>query len=221
LATLRVYYNLLSERNPNERNNMSTRSIIASELSNGTIVSSYCHYDGYVTGVGMELLDSFNSEEEALRVANHGSFSSLTRDDIENVRNDTDIFNSINELTNWLEERTDNGGSVHDLEFAYLWRNGEWYVADLCGEYRRENKKLYEEDTMAYYDGFYKTCRWETLDTAFVRHARENIEHLRTRMLEMDGEMLADFEEHVEYLETRMNEVHERTISELAKEICS
>ena len=74
---------------------------------------------------------------------------------------------------------------------------------------------------MAYYDGFYKTCRWETLDTAFVRHARENIEHLRTRMLEMDGEMLADFEEHVEYLETRMNEVHERTISELAKEICS
>ena len=198
---------------------MSTRSIVAYERKSGKIVSSYVHYDGYVTGVGMELLESHNSESSARTLANHGSFSSLGKGD---RRNDTDVFRGIGELSDWLEAKTDNGGSVHDLEFAYLWKNGEWFVADLCGEHRRNFKHLRETDLEAYYDSFFKSVFWESLDTAFVRHAEENISSLRKRMEKVRGTSdEKDFAEYIEYLEGKRDEIRERTISELAAEICS
>lgn len=198
---------------------MSTRSIVCYERKSGSIVSSYVHYDGYVTGVGMELLESYNSESSARTLANHGSFSSLGKGD---RRNDTDVFRGIGELSDWLEEKTDNGGSVHDLEFAYLWKNGEWYVADLCGEHRRNFKHLRETDLEAYYDSFFKSVYWETLDTAFVRHAEENISSLRKRLEKVRGTSdESDFVEHIEYLEGKRDEIRERTILELAREITS
>ena len=198
---------------------MSTRSIVCYERKSGKIVSSYVHYDGYVTGVGMELLESHNSESSARTLANHGSFSSLGKGD---RRNDTDVFRGIGELSDWLEAKTDNGGSVHDLEFAYLWKNGEWFVADLCGEHRRNFKHLRETDLEAYYDSFFKSVFWESLDTAFVRHAEENISSLRKRMEKVRGTSdEKDFAEYIEYLEGKRDEIRERTISELAAEICS
>jgi len=198
---------------------MSTRSIVCYERKSGKIVSSYVHYDGYVTGVGMELLESHNSESSARTLANHGSFSSLGKGD---RRNDTDVFRGIGELSDWLESKTENGGSVHDLEFAYLWKNGEWFVADLCGEHRRNFKHLRETDLEAYYDSFFKSVFWESLDTAFVRHAEENISSLRKRMEKVRGTSdEKDFAEYIEYLEGKRDEIRERTISELAAEICS
>ena len=198
---------------------MSTRSIVCYERKSGKIVSSYVHYDGYVTGVGMELLESHNSESSARTLANHGSFSVLGKGD---RRNDTDVFRGIGELSDWLEAKTDNGGSVHDLEFAYLWKNGEWFVADLCGEHRRNFKHLRETDLEAYYDSFFKSVFWESLDTAFVRHAEENISSLRKRMEKVRGTSdEKDFAEYIEYLEGKRDEIRERTISELAAEICS
>jgi len=198
---------------------MSTRSIVCYERKSGSIVSSYVHYDGYVTGVGMELLESYNSERDARSLANHGSFSSLGTGD---RRNDTDVFRGIGELSDWLESKTENGGSVHDLEFAYLWKNGEWFVADLCGEHRRNFKHLRETDLEAYYDSCFKSVFWESLDTAFVRHAEENISSLRKRMEKVRGTSdEKDFAEYIEYLEGKRDEIRERTISELAAEICS
>ena len=198
---------------------MSTRSIVCYERKSGKIVSSYVHYDGYVTGVGMELLESHNSESSARTLANHGSFSSLGKGD---RRNDTDVFRGIGELSDWLESKTENGGSVHDLEFAYLWKNGEWFVADLCGEHRRNFKHLRETDLEAYYDSFFKSVFWESLDTAFVRHAEENISSLRKRMEKVRGTSdEKDFAEYIEYLEGKRDEIRERVISELAAEICS
>ena len=167
----------------------------------------------------MELLESHNSESSARTLANHGSFSSLGKGD---RRNDTDVFRGIGELSDWLEAKTDNGGSVHDLEFAYLWKNGEWFVADLCGEHRRNFKHLRETDLEAYYDSFFKSVFWESLDTAFVRHAEENISSLRKRMEKVRGTSdEKDFAEYIEYLEGKRDEIRERTISELAAEICS
>ena len=73
------------------------------------------------------------------------------------------------------------------LEFAYLWKNGEWFVADLCGEHRRNYSHLRETDLEAYYDSFFKSVFWESLDTAFVRHANENIESLKKRLEKARG----------------------------------
>jgi hypothetical protein len=47
---------------------MSTNSVVAYLRKDGSIVSSYVHYDGYETGVGMTLLEHYNSDERALAV---------------------------------------------------------------------------------------------------------------------------------------------------------
>ena len=52
-----------------ERGYMSTNSVVAYVRSDGSLVSSYVHYDGYETGVGMPLLEPYNSAERALAVS--------------------------------------------------------------------------------------------------------------------------------------------------------
>jgi hypothetical protein len=41
---------------------MSTRSRIAIENQDGTVTSVYCHFDGYVKGVGKTLFENYNRE---------------------------------------------------------------------------------------------------------------------------------------------------------------
>ena len=48
---------------------MSTNALVAFSRSDGSIVSSYVHYDGYVTGVGETLLEYYNDESSALGVS--------------------------------------------------------------------------------------------------------------------------------------------------------
>ena len=59
---------------------MSTNSVVGYLRSDGSIVSSYVHYDGYETGVGMTLLEHYNSDERALAVSVGGYYSSLSED---------------------------------------------------------------------------------------------------------------------------------------------
>ena len=59
---------------------MSTNSVVAYLRTDGSIVSSYVHYDGYETGVGMTLLEHFNDDKSALGVSVGGYYSSLSED---------------------------------------------------------------------------------------------------------------------------------------------
>ena len=42
---------------------MSTNSLVAYLNEDGSVVSSYVHYDGYATGVGEMLLENYNSDK--------------------------------------------------------------------------------------------------------------------------------------------------------------
>ena len=48
---------------------MSTNSLVGYLNEDGTVVTSYVHYDGYATGVGEMLLENYNSEELARELA--------------------------------------------------------------------------------------------------------------------------------------------------------
>jgi hypothetical protein len=48
---------------------MSTRSRIAIENQDGTVISVYCHFDGYVKGVGKILFENYNREKTEQLVA--------------------------------------------------------------------------------------------------------------------------------------------------------
>lgn len=44
-------------------------------VDNGNVLQIYCHWDGYPEGVGQDLLDDFNSYDEALKLILEGDHS--------------------------------------------------------------------------------------------------------------------------------------------------
>jgi hypothetical protein len=56
---------------------MATRSRIAIEISETRIESIYCHWDGYPTGVGATLNESYTDREKVLELIKLGDISSL------------------------------------------------------------------------------------------------------------------------------------------------
>lgn len=56
---------------------MSTRSCIAAKFSDGSIKAVYCHFDGYVSGVGATLKNHFKDQQKIETLINLGSLCSL------------------------------------------------------------------------------------------------------------------------------------------------
>lgn len=48
---------------------MATRSRIGVELEEGKVISVYCHHDGYVSGVGADLMEKFPNGTDPSTVA--------------------------------------------------------------------------------------------------------------------------------------------------------
>ena len=55
---------------------MSTNSVVAYLNEDGSVVSSYVHYDGYETGVGMMLLEHYNTDKCARDLASTLGYAS-------------------------------------------------------------------------------------------------------------------------------------------------
>ena len=56
---------------------MSTRSIIASEGTDGSVMAVYCHWDGYPSYNGKILLEKYNTSEKVAKLLKPGDMSSL------------------------------------------------------------------------------------------------------------------------------------------------
>jgi len=56
---------------------MSTRSRIGIQLADDSILSIYCHYDGYPEFNGVKLVEHFNSYEKAAELIDGGDISCL------------------------------------------------------------------------------------------------------------------------------------------------
>jgi len=140
---------------------MSTNSVVGYIRSDGSIVSSYVHYDGYETGVGMTLLEHYNSDERALAVSVGGYYSSLSEDLNESLEKsvhteEVEMFDSMTEFEEYLMENS-------HLEFGYLWTGGKWMVSSWS-----------RIGVGAAWNGF----SW--LVTSFVREGRKTVERLRS-----------------------------------------
>ena len=59
---------------------MSTRSFIGIENLDGTVTGVYCHYDGYLDGVGATLKAYYTTVRQVLDLVALGSLSSLNED---------------------------------------------------------------------------------------------------------------------------------------------
>ena len=58
------------------KGNMATRSRIGIQLSDGSILSSYHHYDGYPSWLGRVLKTHYNTKEKASELIDGGDMSS-------------------------------------------------------------------------------------------------------------------------------------------------
>jgi len=56
---------------------MSTRSRIGLELSDGSVISSYCHFDGYPGFNGVKLVEHFNTKEKVQELVDLGDISCI------------------------------------------------------------------------------------------------------------------------------------------------
>ena len=56
---------------------MGTRSRIGLALGPDQIISVYCHYDGYIAGVGRDLMNNYTTCESVKELINGGDMSSL------------------------------------------------------------------------------------------------------------------------------------------------
>ena len=113
---------------------MSTRSRIGLELSDGSVISSYCHWDGYPEFNGVKLVEHFNSYEKASELIDGGDISALWTNagwQNETLPTTGPLYKSSRgedcppRLDKDLNEYLSNGE-----EYAYLFANGEWVCYD-------------------------------------------------------------------------------------------
>jgi hypothetical protein len=115
---------------------MSTRARIGIELSDGSILSAYHHWDGYESWLGRILNTHYNSYEKAAELIDGGDMSLCWT----NERWSNDLLDRHREEygPNYYSYRGEDSPPRLDAdlveyllpdnseEYAYVFRNGEW-----------------------------------------------------------------------------------------------
>ena len=113
---------------------MATRSRIGLQLSDDSIVSVYCHYDGYPAHNGRVLRTHFDTIEKVRELIDGGDMS-CTRT---NVGWNNETLPEVGPL--YYSARGEDCPPRHDEtmteffnngeEFGYIYQNGEWFCYD-------------------------------------------------------------------------------------------
>jgi hypothetical protein len=111
---------------------MATRSRIGLELADGSILSIYCHWDGYPEFNGEKLTQHFNTKEKVKELVDLGDISCLWT----NAGYNNETLPEVGPLP--YSSRGDNCPPRLDAdlceyllpnnneEYAYVFRSGEW-----------------------------------------------------------------------------------------------
>ena len=128
---------------------MGTRSRIGLELSDGSILSVYCHWDGYPEFNGVKLQEHFNSYDKAVELIDGGDISSLWTN--ESFRDASGATKSQECGPLYYSERGEDcpprldatfGKYLGDNEeYAYIFANGKW----VCYNNRRWDDKFLQQ----------------------------------------------------------------------------
>ena len=118
---------------------MSTRSRIGIELSDGSILSAYHHWDGYPSWLGRILNTHYNTKEKVAELIDGGDMSSCWT----NERWTNDLLDRHKEEygPQYYSQRGEDSPPRLDAdmdeffsdneEYSYIFRNGNWYAYDM------------------------------------------------------------------------------------------
>ena len=187
---------------------MSTNSVVAYLNEDGSVVSSYVHYDGYETGVGMMLLEHYNTDKCARDLASTLGYASSLSETVaeshaDRVHTDEpETFESMEEFELYLMDNS-------HLEFGYLWTGGKWMVASWTTTV--EGTGPYAE-----YNSTWNGFHW--LVTSFVREGRKTVDRFRDRALEDNREGRTEYDEFADEMEVVVDKWHRYGMGEIATE---
>lgn len=102
---------------------MATRSLIAIENSNKSINIIYCHWDGYLNGVGKTLLSFYNDKKKVEKLIKLGNISSLEKT-LSNIKTYNEEGSKVDNEAAYKKYYREQG-----TDYAYLFKNNKWYVS--------------------------------------------------------------------------------------------
>ena len=184
---------------------MSTNSLVAYLNEDGSVVTSYVHYDGYATGVGEMLLEHYNSDKCARDLAWCLGYASSLKETISESHEDranTDeaiVHASFEEFEEYVRENS-------YLEYVYVWENGEWMVSSYTLEV--EGVGRYAE-----YNSIWNG--WEKLVTVYIREGNKTV--TRYRKMVSEGKVGDEYLDYASELEEVVSRYHRAAIKEIAR----
>ena len=187
---------------------MSTNSVVAYLNEDGSVVSSYVHYDGYETGVGMMLLEHYNTDKCARDLASTLGYASSLSETVaeshaDRVHTDEpEMFDSMTEFETYLMDNS-------HLEFGYLWTGGKWMVSSWTTTIEGFGRDAEYKST---WNGF----SW--LVASFVRSGRKVVDRFRDMALEDNRDGRNEYDEYADELEVTVDKWHRYGIGEVATE---
>ena len=177
---------------------MSTNSLVGYLNEDGTVVTSYVHYDGYATGVGEMLLENYNSDKCARDLASTLGYASSLKETVADSHIDransdeSEVFEDYHAFEEYIRENS-------YLEYVYAWDStkvvgGKWLVAT----WETTKKEVYTDDGLDYefeshWNGF------EDLVTVYIREGNETVARWR-RMVDANR-VNEDYLDHANELE--------------------
>lgn len=110
---------------------MATRSRIALETESGIVKSIYCHFDGYVSGVGKTLYNHYDREklEKLIKLGDISSLGESTEDTVAYCRDRGEDFHSTDYLN--IEGLFENCFRSGEEYAYYLNKDGVWMLYTL------------------------------------------------------------------------------------------
>lgn len=108
---------------------MATRALICYfDSETNQITTTYNHYDGYPSNLGVGLEIHYNDGEKAKQISNIGYISGMDGDtgECKSIHNDTPVIVYVNELTSPLHVVSKHT----DVEYVYIWdtRDNKWHT---------------------------------------------------------------------------------------------
>ena len=174
---------------------MSTNSLVAYLNEDGSIVSSYVHYDGYATGVGEMLLENYNLRVLARDLAEKLGYASCLRETVAASHEDransdeAETYESYEDFEEYIRE-------CSHLEYVYVWdfHKDEWLVATWEHTKKKfHNGTCFDYEFESHWNGF------ESLVTVYIREGNETA--TRYRKMVSEGRVGAEYLDYANELE--------------------
>ena len=194
---------------------MSTNSLVAYLREDGSVVSSYVHYDGYATGVGEMLLENYNLRVLARDLAEKLGYASSLKETIAASHEDrantdeAETYESYEDFEEYIRE-------CSHLEYVYVWdfHKDEWLVAT----WENTKRKVFTGEGTDYefeshWNGF------ESLVTVYIREGNDTV--TRFRKMVSEGNLPHEYLDHANELEGSISKWNKIIITEAVEALAA